>query len=227
MKTIVRSLILRRTKTDYDLNGRLLVPLPSKQIENIWLTLTEQEMKHYQRIRSEMTDAYKLFIRNRREKKKTNTVVLFTLMSVNLVESRRSNNVIRSRLKLRQACNHLSLVKDLSTDDVFDDKDDVALELSMFKLDLDDTLNDRNIQALAKDTELQFDMTFISTKLNCLMKKLDMIVNQQGEKCTLHSRFNRITFLPSRRGGLVLGGHVEHCSTSFETISHTLSNHQR
>jgi SNF2 family DNA or RNA helicase len=80
MKTIVRSLILRRTKTDYDLNGKLLVPLPSKQIENLWLTLTDEEMKHYQRIKIEMTDAYKLFIRNRREKKKTNTVVLFTLM---------------------------------------------------------------------------------------------------------------------------------------------------
>lgn len=80
MKIIVRSLILRRTKGDCDLNGKLLVPLPTKQIENIWLNLTDEEMKHYQRIKMEMTDAYKLFIRNRREKKKTNTVVLFTLM---------------------------------------------------------------------------------------------------------------------------------------------------
>ena len=88
------------------------------------------------------------------------------------------------RLKLRQACNHLSLVKDLSTDDVFDDKDDVALELSMFKLDLNDTFNDKNIQALTKDTELQYDASFISTKLDCLMKKLDFIVNRQGEKCS-------------------------------------------
>lgn len=80
MKTIVRALILRRTKTDQDPQGRLLVPLPTKEIENIWLKLTEEEMKHYQRIKIEMTDAYKLFIRNRREKKKTNTVVLFTLM---------------------------------------------------------------------------------------------------------------------------------------------------
>ncbi len=87
------------------------------------------------------------------------------------------------RLKLRQACNHLSLVKDLSTDDVFDDKDDVALELSMFKLDLNDTLNDKNIQALTKDAELQYDITFISTKLDCLLKKVHSIVNQQGEKC--------------------------------------------
>ncbi|CAF1685338.1 unnamed protein product, partial [Adineta ricciae] len=170
MKTIVRALILRRTKTDYDLNGKLLVPLPSKQIEIIWLKLTDEEMKHYQRVKVEMTDAYRLFIRNRREKKKTNTVVLFTLM-----------------LKLRQACNHLSLVKDLSTDDVFDDKDDVALELSMFKLDLNDTFNDKNIQALAKDTELQYDMTFMSTKLDCLLKKIHMIVNQLGEKCVVVS----------------------------------------
>lgn len=86
-------------------------------------------------------------------------------------------------MKLRQACNHLSLVKDLTTDDVFDDKDDVALELSMFKLDLNDTFNDKNIQALTKDTELQYDMTFISTKLDCLLKKLQFIVHQQGEKC--------------------------------------------
>ena len=83
LKTIVRSLILRRTKADHDHHGRLLVPLPSKQIEDLWLTLSDEEMKHYQRIRTEMTDAYKLFIRNRREKKKTNTVVLFSLMSVN------------------------------------------------------------------------------------------------------------------------------------------------
>lgn len=80
MKTIVKSLMLRRTKTDHDLQGRLLVPLPSKQIEDIWLKLTDEEMKHYHRIRTDMTDAYKLFIKNRREKKKTNTVVLFTLM---------------------------------------------------------------------------------------------------------------------------------------------------
>jgi len=80
MKTIVRSLILRRTKTDHDLNGKLLVPLPTKEIENIWLKLSDEEMKHYQRIKVEMTDAYRLFIRNRKEKKKTNTVVLFTLM---------------------------------------------------------------------------------------------------------------------------------------------------
>ena len=86
-------------------------------------------------------------------------------------------------MKLRQACNHLSLVKDLSTDDVFEDKDDVALELSMFKLDLNDTFNDQNLQALAKDAELQYDASFISTKLDCLMKKLDLIVNRQGEKC--------------------------------------------
>ncbi|CAF3539678.1 unnamed protein product [Rotaria socialis] len=170
MKTIVRSLILRRTKTDYDLNGKLLVPLPSKQIEDIWLKLSDEEMKHYQHIRIEMTDAYKLFIRNRREKKKTNTVVLFTLM-----------------LKLRQACNHLSLVKDLSTDDVFDDKDDVALELSMFKLDISDTLNDKSIQSLAKDAELQYDIAFMSTKLDCLLKKIDMIVNQREEKCVVVS----------------------------------------
>ncbi|CAF4957840.1 unnamed protein product, partial [Rotaria socialis] len=80
---------------------------------------------------------------------------------------------------LRQACNHLSLVKDLSTDDVFDDKDDVALELSMFKLDLSDTLNDKSIQSLAKDAELQYDIAFMSTKLDCLLKKIDMIVNQR------------------------------------------------
>jgi hypothetical protein len=53
----------------------------------------------------------------------------------------------------------------------------------MFKLDLCDTINDKNIQALTKYTELQYDMTFISTKLNCLLKKLHLIVNQQGEKC--------------------------------------------
>lgn len=88
-----------------------------------------------------------------------------------------------SRLKLRQACNHLSLVKDLSTDDVFDDKDDVALELSMFKLDLNDTFNDKNIQALTKDAELQYDAHFLSTKLDCLMNKLNFIVNHLGEKC--------------------------------------------
>jgi hypothetical protein len=91
-----------------------------------------------------------------------------------------------TRLKLRQACNHLSLVKDLSSNDVFDDRDDVALELSMFKMDLNDTFNDTNIQALTKDAELQYDMTFLSTKLDCLMKKLHMIVNQQGEKCKLN-----------------------------------------
>lgn len=93
------------------------------------------------------------------------------------------------RLKLRQACNHLSLVKDLSTDEIFDDKDDVALELSMFKLDLSDTLNDKSIQILTKDTELQYDMTFLSTKLDCLMKKVDLIVNQQGEKCNKRFSF--------------------------------------
>lgn len=53
----------------------------------------------------------------------------------------------------------------------------------MFKLDLNDTFNDKNIQALTKDTELQYDMKFISTKLDCLLKKLHLIVNQQGEKC--------------------------------------------
>ena len=102
-----------------------------------------------------------------------------------------TNFMLIFRLKLRQACDHLSLVKDLSTDDVFDDKDDVALELSMFKLDLDDTMNDKNIQALAKDTELQYDASFISTKLDCLMKKLDFIVNHQGEKC---SNLNDVLF---------------------------------
>lgn len=87
-------------------------------------------------------------------------------------------------MKLRQACNHLSLVKDLCTDDVFDDKDDVALELSMFKLDLSDTMNDENIQALTKDTELQYDVNFLSTKMDYLMKKIHIIVNQLGEKCS-------------------------------------------
>jgi hypothetical protein len=52
----------------------------------------------------------------------------------------------------------------------------------MFKLDLSDTLNDKNIQALTKDIELQYDVTFISTKLDCLLKKIHFIVNQQ-EKC--------------------------------------------
>ena len=74
-------------------------------------------------------------------------------------------------------------MKELSTDDVFDDKDDVALELSMFKLDLSDTTNDKNIQSLTRDAELQYDITFLSTKLECLLKKLHSIVNQQGEKC--------------------------------------------
>jgi len=64
MKTIVRSLIIRRTKTDYDVNGRLLVLLPSKQIENLWLKLTDEETKHYQQIQIQMTNAYTLFIRN-------------------------------------------------------------------------------------------------------------------------------------------------------------------
>lgn len=74
---------------------------------------------------------------------------------------------------------------------MFDDKDDVALELSMFKLDLNDTFNDKNIQALTKDTELQYDVKFMSTKLDCLMKKMQMIVNQQGEKCLSEIR-NRL-----------------------------------
>jgi len=57
----------------------------------------------------------------------------------------------------------------------------------MFKLDLNDTFNDKNIQALAKDTELQYDMKLLSTKLDCLMKKVEIIVKQQGEKCNSRS----------------------------------------
>ncbi len=55
----------------------------------------------------------------------------------------------------------------------------------MFKLDINDTLNDQNIQSLTKDVGLQYDITFLSTKLDWLLKKLDLIVNKQGEKCKL------------------------------------------
>ncbi len=130
-------------------------------------------------------------------------------------------------MKLRQACNHLSLVKDLSTDDVFDDKDDVALELSMFKLDINDTLTDKNLQALTRDAELQYDTTFISTKLDCLLKKVDSIVNQQGEKCRkILNRMISIYFDYHRCDCFIMGRNVEYRSTSFKTISDTFSNDQ-
>jgi hypothetical protein len=97
----------------------------------------------------------------------------------------------------------------------------------MFKLDLSDTLNDKNIQALTKDTELQYDMTFISTKLDCLLKKLHFIVNQQGEKCmNIYSHHLCIDnlILIIRCCCFIMGWHVKYCSTSFKTISYTFSN---
>lgn len=131
------------------------------------------------------------------------------------------------RLKLRQACDHLSLVKDLSTDDVFDDKDDVALELSMFKLDLNDTMNDKNIQALAKDTELQYDASFISTKLDCLMKKLDFIVNHQGEKCsTLKTIFCFVFFSLSKLIFFLSGVVVSSWVGMLNIVRHHLKRYQ-
>lgn len=96
----------------------------------------------------------------------------------------------------------------------------MALELSMFKLDLSDTLNDKNIQALTKDTELQYDMTFISTKLDCLLKKLHTIVNQQGEKCKYKNIFLIQHFI------LMLGVVVSSWVGMLNIVRHHLKKYQ-
>ncbi|CAF1198971.1 unnamed protein product [Didymodactylos carnosus] len=176
MKCLVSALLLRRTKQDKNHLGQPLVPLPSRTVVDIWLNLCDVERNYYEKIRSNMTSTYQKFLRLRQQKQKTNTVVLFTLM-----------------LKLRQACNHLSLVQRISSDDgqdVLDEvKKDVDLELSMFNLDLNDTLtNDENIQNTQNDmAKQQFDQTYMSTKLKCLLDKLNEIVKQKQEKCIVVS----------------------------------------
>ncbi|OWF46662.1 transcription termination factor 2-like [Mizuhopecten yessoensis] len=187
LNILVKSLLLRRTKTQTDKTGKPLVAMTSKS-SKVWeLELSESERSVYDRVFSQSRSVLKEYLRRQDEKEG------ITNENINPFKDREDNGrmggvggatpqnkkvgaqqILVLLLRLRQCCSHLSLMRD-----AFDEE---TAESEGLELDIAEQMRDLMLEEPGKPEEPKltkaspiFEQSFLSTKMKFLLEKLKEI----------------------------------------------------
>ncbi|KAK3610427.1 hypothetical protein CHS0354_016603 [Potamilus streckersoni] len=200
LNVLVKSLLLRRTKSDTGKSGKPLVNLPSKSSFIHDLELSKEERRIYDMIYAQSRSILKEYIRRHEEKQMlrdgsssanpfqdrfsptsraassamaTGSASQITLSStlVNQEKGPRGQEILVLLLRLRQCCCHLSLMKGAVDEETQENEGiELTLEEQMRGLLLDDN-SDKQEPELTKSSPL-FEKTALSTKMKALLEKV-------------------------------------------------------
>ncbi|KAL3865169.1 hypothetical protein ACJMK2_006788 [Sinanodonta woodiana] len=200
LNVLVKSLLLRRTKTDTGKSGKPLVNLPSKSSFTHDLELSKEERRIYDMIYAQSRSVLKEYIRRHEEKQMfkdgssstnpfqnrnsqtsgaassamaTGSASQMALSSsvANQEKGPRGQEILVLLLRLRQCCCHLSLMKAAVDEETQENEGiELTLEEQMRGLLLDDDSNKQEPK-LTRSSPL-FEKTALSTKMKALLEKV-------------------------------------------------------
>ncbi|XP_053407442.1 transcription termination factor 2-like isoform X2 [Mercenaria mercenaria] len=211
LNVLVKTLLLRRTKSQTGATGKPLVPLPEKSSRTHELQLSEQERQVYDKVFAQSRSVLKEYLKRHEEKEmlkdgyvppKPSNPFMDKSPSSSLVPRSGSGlsgtqsttegagtsqatgqHILVMLLRLRQCCCHLSLMKDALDEET---QSNEGLELTLEEQMMDLMLNDeKEEEPVVKKSSLIFEKEALSTKMQALMNELREIhrPTSMKEKC--------------------------------------------
>ncbi|XP_069139673.1 transcription termination factor 2-like isoform X1 [Argopecten irradians] len=204
LNILVKSLLLRRTKTQTDKAGKPLVAMTTKSSQVWELELSESERTVYDKVFSQSRSVLKEYLRRQDEKEG------ITKENVNPFKDREdegrgngatshqnrkvgAQQILVLLLRLRQCCSHLSLMRD-----AFDEE---TAESEGLELDIAEQMRDLMLEEPGKPEEPQlitkaspvFEQSYLSTKMKFLLEKLKEIRgNKPRQKSVIVSQWTKM-----------------------------------
>lgn len=199
LNVIVKTLLLRRTKSQTGATGKPLVPLPEKSSKTHELELSEEERQVYDKVFAQSRSVLKEYLKRHEDKE---------MMKDGYVPSKPSNpftdkspssglvpasslagsqteiegatkspptaqHILVMLLRLRQCCCHLSLMKDALDDET---QQNEGLELTLEEQMMDLMLSEeKEKEPKVKKSSVMFEKEALSTKMQALMNELKEI----------------------------------------------------
>ncbi|XP_035229205.1 transcription termination factor 2-like [Stegodyphus dumicola] len=170
---LVKSILLRRTKSDTTNDGKPLVKMTKKKYDVCFIELDDDEMKEYVKFQKKINEKVKKYFDLRLMHKNANT----------------SSSLLVYLLRLQQCCNHLSLLGEEIEEEILPDTlKEISCSLSSLKIkdsNVTETDHDNEQSLELSLTEYQekklTDRSVKSTKLKKLFSELKKISEESEE----------------------------------------------
>ncbi|KAK6185605.1 hypothetical protein SNE40_007803 [Patella caerulea] len=240
LNTIIRTLLLRRTKQQTNKAGKLLVPLPKKSVVTYKVELSEQERAIYDKLFSKTKSTVQNYVKRHEEKEsgdwsgqtKSSLADEFAdKLSISPKDKNKggasgndgNNKATGSQLlvlilRLRQSCCHLSLMKQQLEDETLEseglskDNIELTLEEQMQGLMLDSVKPKE--EEIKKELTTMFEIHHFSSKLTAVVEKIKSIRsgNTTGEaiKSVIVSQWTKMLD--------IIGYHLSEMGITYSTI---------
>ncbi|XP_015904649.1 transcription termination factor 2 [Parasteatoda tepidariorum] len=165
---LVKSMLLRRTKSEVDDSGKPLVKMVKKSILTKYIELSPEERKVYDELHKKVTDVIMRRVCDSSSKKFNNTSSLLVLL-----------------LRVQQCCCHVSLLNqeaEESVDDSLNDISNALTSLSISSSPSPDSSFNSNLDLTFSEYESHSinDKSVMSSKLLKLFEELDKIAEESN-----------------------------------------------
>ncbi|XP_053613826.1 transcription termination factor 2-like isoform X2 [Plodia interpunctella] len=228
LSTIMRCVLLRRTKLQLQQNGQLAC-LPKRAAHLVHVTLTQPEMNVYQKVLVFSKTLFAQFLHQRAEKHADADGFLppekdtaYEKMHKKMIALQgakpvKSHEILVLLLRLRQVCCHSGLIAAMLDDtDTADIKEDAAgqdLLQELNKLTLEDSMSKRKsdvepeedavgvaeaLRGVLAPRDPVFDLSRLSSKIRAVMDCLHKILANKGDKAVVVSQWTSVLGLVER-----------------------------
>ncbi|CAL1548467.1 unnamed protein product [Lymnaea stagnalis] len=239
LNTIVKSLLLRRTKDQTSLEGKPLVSLPSRSSETILVVLTTEERTVYEKLFRKTQSTVRAYVVRHQDKESlqgekwkpdsgaSQTVGSFSKAggASNTTEANdrvpqtqggkaTGSQILVLLLRLRQCCSHLSLMKShLEAEALESDGIQLSLEEQMRGMAIEDITGDSSSDS-AQNLVALFDKSAQSSKLKNVIEKIKSIqldtTSQGRQKSVIVSQWTQMLE--------IVGHHLEKAGIKYSII---------
>ncbi|XP_005107364.1 transcription termination factor 2 [Aplysia californica] len=210
LNTIVKALLLRRTKEDTCKEGKPIVDLPNRSSQTIDVHLSEEERRVYDKLFRRTQRRVQEYIQRHEEKGSGVSGHSRSLEGapahgtpLDREAQKFGPSATRSTgsdllvllLRLRQCCSHLSLMKEqVDTESLETDGIELTLEEQMRSLTLGDFTDEKKEENAPLASK--FDKKAMSTKLKCVLDKIQTVSSadssKKGDKCVIVSQWTQM-----------------------------------
>ncbi|KAH9492952.1 transcription termination factor, RNA polymerase II [Bulinus truncatus] len=225
LNSIIKALLLRRTKDQTNNEGKPLVSLPSRSQETILMELGPEERAVYDKLYLKTQSTVQAYVDRHQEKcdqegsskigEKHNSKDAFNLDILPAVPNKASGSqILVLLLRLQQCCSHLSLMKSqLDAEILESDGIELSLEEQMRGMILEEVTEESRQSSETDKKSTLFEKSSVSTKLKYVMdkvKSIQMEKSQLKQKCVIVSQWTQMLD--------IIACHLEKAKISYHLI---------
>uniref|UniRef100_A0A2C9K2C0 Transcription termination factor 2 n=1 Tax=Biomphalaria glabrata TaxID=6526 RepID=A0A2C9K2C0_BIOGL len=225
LNTIVKALLLRRTKDQTSKDGKPLVALPSRSKETILVELGPEERAVYDKLFRKTQSTVQAYVERHQDKNEkltppkttphphaqTGSYLASSAKAILPVPAKATGSqILVLLLRLQQCCSHLSLMKSQIDSDILEaDGIELSLEEQMRGMILDEVAGESQMSQKDKINAL-FEKTSLSTKLKYVIDKIKALHSEHSQKCVIVSQWTQMLD--------IIGCHLEKARISYSVI---------